>query len=118
MNDRDEIIGLLEHVEACLEDTGSAVFLDLQEKVREARERLIKEGLGFIYCLDDEAYFDWANKVRESFEPLKSFQLTLEIELRASGNCDAQMQAKEMVDNYLDHRARLTEIKRLAEMEK
>ena len=115
MNERDEIIELLEHVEACLEDAGTSLLLDLQTKVREARERLMKKGLSFVYCLDDDTLFDWNEKAGEEHKALKLFILTAEIEIMARNGCDAQMNAKEMVDGYLDNRARLSLILKLRE---
>lgn len=115
MEERNEIIGLLEEVEASLEELGDAFISDLQLKVAEARERLTKEGMGFVYCLEDELLFDWGEKIREEFKTYKLFILTVEIEIMATNKCDAQMNAKEMVDEYSDHRARLSQILKVVE---
>lgn len=118
MEERDKVIALLEEVETSLEDLRDAHFSNLQAKVAETRDRLIKEALGLVYCLDDDAFFDWRDKTREVLKPLKSYQLTLEIEIMAQNECDAQMNAKEMVDGYLDNKAKLSLISTLVEVMK
>ena len=44
MKDTDEVIGLLEEVEASLEDLRDSQFSNLQARVAEMREKLTKEG--------------------------------------------------------------------------
>lgn len=116
MKDTNEVIGLLEDIEASLEDLRDSSLSNLQARVAELRERLTKDNSGYVYCLDDDSYFDWREKAQDAFKPLKSFELTLEIEIMAQNACDAQMNVKEMVDSYLDNKARLSQILKLREL--